>query len=218
MSFFKNVKKGVIYGGLVGALAGSQYGSVREAYEEVLEADIKQKETVLDYFKDSKDDFVDRETYKAKIEEIKEEYDAAKEKLEEYEQMDDSGQKKEALTDVKNYGLTFEQMEIGLNKDSAKGAKKGAAAGAIGGTVLLVGTGAMRKRKKRLKEKRNLESRLSIFFGLLAGGVGLSLVFSNFSGVVTGNVIKSGSYQTSGIIGIVLLVAGCVGSYFYFKE
>jgi len=226
----------VIFGGLVGALAGSQYGSVREAYEEVLEADIKQKEVVIDYIKDNRKKYADKETYKATLEEIQGEYSAAKEKLAKYESLEDGDQKKEALTDFKNYGLTIKNLEVGLNPDSFKGAKKGAVAGAVGGVVLLSAAGAMRRKKKkenkydrrsglgkeemkqRSRYNKNLERRLSVFLSLLVGGVGLSLVFPNFSGIVTGNVIRSEAYSTSGILGIVFLVVGCVGTYFYFKE
>jgi hypothetical protein len=131
--------------------------------------------------------------------------------------MEDSEQKKEALGDIKNYGLTLKELDFGLSKDSAKGAKKGGMYGAGAGVVLLGGA-SIRRGLKRRKSKKNLEQRLSIFLGLLAGGIGLSLTFSNFSGVVTGNVIRNANYSSSGIIGIILLIAGCIGTYFYFKE
>jgi hypothetical protein len=104
-----------------------------------------------------------------------------------------------------------------MNLGNAKSAAKGEMYGAKAGVVLLLGNSIRRGLKKR-KNKKNLERRLSIFLGLLAGGIGLSITFSNFSGIVTGNVINNSNYSSSGIIGILLLIAGCIGAYFYFKE
>jgi hypothetical protein len=217
MGILKSVKRGFIYGGLIGALAGSQFPSIPQAYKEVLEADIKQKEFLIDHIKDNKDKYLDRDTYRATLDEVRSDYNEAKDKLKGYDSLDRDDQKKEALKDIGNYGMTLKEMDFGLSKQSGKGAKKGAIAGASTGVLLLGGLsvrGAVRKRK----EKKSLEKRLSVFLSLIAGGIGVSMVFSNFSGVVTGNVIQTGAYQTSGLFGIFLLVVGCVGSYFYFKN
>lgn len=131
---------------------------------------------------------------------------------------DDSEKRKEALLDIKNYGMTYGELkDSGVNIGNAKPAAKGGMYGAGTGVILLLGNSIRRGLKKR-KNKKNLERRLSIFLGLLAGGIGLSITFSNFSGIVTGNVINNSNYSSPGIIGILLLIAGCIGAYFYFKE
>ena len=43
MGLLKSLKRGVVIGGLIGTLVGSQYGSVREAYQDVLKTNIDEK-------------------------------------------------------------------------------------------------------------------------------------------------------------------------------
>jgi len=215
MGVLRNIKRGVILGGLVGALAGSQYGSVREAYKDVLETDISEKEIDMDHVKDHKKNYKDKETYIATLEEIQNEYDVAKNKLKEYTSLPDSEKKKEAFKDVRNYGHTIKEIDVGFptSKDGLEGAAKGGVAGAVAGSVLLVGLGARNSRKK--KKRKDLSSKLGVFLGLLAGGVGLSLTVE--SATITGNVI-GGLGSTGGIIGILLLIIGIVASFNYFRE
>jgi uncharacterized membrane protein len=76
----------------------------------------------------------------------------------------------------------------------------------------------MRKRRKKKKAKaKTLEGKLEVFLGLLAGGFGASLVVSNFQNTITGNVI-GGVASSGGILGILLVLVGVAGTYFYFKN
>lgn len=218
MGFIKSVKRGAIGLGLVGALAGSQYGSIPEAYQEVLKAEIQQNKNNIDYVKDNRKDY-DKEVYRARLKELQEAYSEAKDNLKDYQKMEFDEKRKKAFSDVGNYGLTIKNLEIGIpnSRKRLEGTGKGAVIGLAAGSILGGGLSIRGGIKKR-REKKNLEKRLSIFLGLILGGIGASMVFSNFSGVVTGNVIKTGSYQVSGILGILFLIIGCVGTYFYFKE
>lgn len=218
MGFFKSVKRGAIGLGLIGALAGSQYGSVPEAYQEVLKAEIQQNKNNIDYVKDNRKDY-GKDLYKVRLKELQEAYSEAKDNLEDYQKMEFEDKRKKAFSDIGNYGLTIKNLEIGMpnSRKRLEGTGKGAVIGLAAGSVLGGGLSIRGEIKKR-REKKNLEKRLSVFLSLIAGGIGASMVFSNFSGVVTGNVIKTGAYQSSGILGIVLLIAGCVGTYFYFKN
>ncbi len=217
MGILRSLKRGIIIGGLVGALAGSQYGSVRDAYQDVLKADIDQKEAIIDYIKDHKDNYADKKAYLFALEGVKNEYNSSKEKLKEYNNLPDEQKTKKALKDVGNYGLTIKNLEFGLpsSKKNWEGAGKGAIGGAVGGGVLLAGLSARRAIRK--KSNKNLEKRVSIFLGLLVGGVGLYLTSSNVLGKITGNVVGN-VINVEGIVGILMLLVGIFCSYEYFKE
>lgn len=62
--------------------------------------------------------------------------------------------------------------------------------------------------------KSNLEKKVTVFLGLLAGGAGLAMVSTRF----TGNVISSSAQSSSNLIGVLLLVLGLVGAFFYFRK
>lgn len=64
------------------------------------------------------------------------------------------------------------------------------------------------------KKRGTLEGKVGIFIALLAGGIGLGMVSSN----ITGNVISNSTQTNSSLIGVVLLVIGLVGAFFYFKK
>ena len=114
MGFIKKTMYGAIAGGLLGALAGSQYGSVREAYQEVLETQKEGAKIEMDYVKKHKKDF-DKDTYHTRLEEVQRAYQEADDELESYKEMEGGAQKKKALTDVGNYGMTIKEFELGLN-------------------------------------------------------------------------------------------------------
>jgi hypothetical protein len=203
-------------GALAGGVVGSQHDSIPEAYKYILEKDYNGKvERTLDYLKDG------YESGKIYAPEFKKEYgklnnetEKAKEKLEKYEKLPEGKQTVRAITDIKNFGLTFKEADFDIPKnkgdwqETGKGATRGAGAGA--GLGILASILGRRK-------KKNLESKFSIFLGVLLGGVGISMISSNLSNNITGNVIGNLS-QTSGIVGIILLLTGILGTYFYFRK
>jgi len=62
-------------------------------------------------------------------------------------------------------------------------------------------------------KETGLVKKLGIFLGLLAGGFGLSMFSLNLTGNVAGSLA-----QPKSIVGIILLILGVVGSFFYFKR
>ncbi len=215
MSVFKNLKRGFVGGALIGALIGSQYGSVREAYEKVLDSNVDEKKIIMDYIKQNKKDYADRNAFNKKYEEAREEYMEAKEELKEYKSLSEDEKKSRAFKDIKNYGVTAKNIEFGLpsSKSRWKGAGKGAVPGGISGVVLAGAATARNVSKNRKKKKaKGLESKFFIFLGLLMGGFGLNLISSNITGNFISNLI-----QFQGILGLCFILVGIVSAYFYFK-
>jgi len=219
MGLFKKLKKGIIYGGLIGALVGSQYGSISEAYTKVLDADIAQKEAVIDYVRDNKKDFQNKKEYKLRLDKVASEKKEAEERLKNYKSLNEGEQRKEALKDIKHYGLTIENItfDVPNNKQELSGLATGGAYGAGAGATGAILLSALGYRKRKLKEKEGknagLEKRIAIFLGLICGGVGIS----SFSFNLTGNIIAD-SFHIQNLFGLTCLLIGIVGTYFYFKK
>jgi len=62
---------------------------------------------------------------------------------------------------------------------------------------------------------KDLASKLGVFLGLILGGAGLGMVTGNFTGFAISNSTTNST--APGLAGIVFLVIGLVGSFFYFK-
>jgi hypothetical protein len=109
----KNIKRGIFLGGMVGALVGSQYGSASKAYQEVLKTDKNEKELVIKTVKKNRVHYLDKATYKLILDGAKDEYLAADSALDSYNSLSSDEKRKEARSDIGNYGLTLKEMKSG---------------------------------------------------------------------------------------------------------
>jgi len=65
---------------------------------------------------------------------------------------------------------------------------------------------------KRTKPRHGIESKIATYVGILAGGAGLATLSTN----LTGNVV--GTNSTASYLGILLIAAGLIGTYLFFKK
>lgn len=216
MGFGRKLLYTALVFGALGGVAGTQEGTVPKAYEKALKYNIE--DTREEYNdaknKDKKYFSVDKD-YERYLADKEKNYFNAKKDFEKYENASDLKKKAIAWSDVKKYEDTFKKYYKGnvvpKGKDGWEDTKKGAATGAGVGAGLAIAS-AIRKRRRR-----NISNKFFVFLGLLCGGAGISIITSNFSGDITGNVIGSSSNPLS-IIGIVLLFVGIAGTYLHFRK
>ena len=72
------------------------------------------------------------------------------------------------------------------------------------------------ERNSEKSKTKDLTQKLSIFLGLLAGGFGIGLVSLKSS--FTGNVVGGSNAFSASSIGVILVIAGLIGAFFYFKK
>src|SRR3989338_6183064 len=64
----------------------------------------------------------------------------------------------------------------------------------------------------RKQKESPLVGKIALFLAILAGGIGITLM----TPTLTGNVV--GNNSTSSFLGVILIIFGLTGSYFYFRE
>jgi len=209
MGLIKSLKRGIIYGGLMGGLIGSQFGSISGAYEQVLENSVNGNKSAIESIKSVKKSFPDEKTYQLTFKEINSAYEASKEKLENYESLSENKKLGAAAKDLKNYGLTFEELEpqIPTSADDLKRTGKSAMYGAGAGLILTLGMKIRGARKK--KAKKNLEKKVTASIFGIATIAGILFGLNSMTGAAIGF-----SNAPSGFLGAVLFVGGIVGLYF----
>lgn len=72
------------------------------------------------------------------------------------------------------------------------------------------------KIKPRFPQSTGLEDKIAVFLSLLIGGFGVGIIFSEAG--ATGNIIGNSGTSLLGIGGIIFVIIGLIGAYFYFKK